>query len=167
MSVFAQDDVESRTPFRAQHLMPITLAYRRNLIGENNTALEQVQPSEELDTARHEVSLGQIRQAKIEAPETSLFRDMMDREDRGEGKLLMVDQRGHQSRGPIMHVQNLRRRRHPSRQFERRFGKENETLGVVVVGDTMLAINSRAIEKLVAANKKSLHPAGRPAFDKF
>src|SRR5436305_3931960 len=115
MRVFAQDDVESGPTFRAQHLMPIMLADRRYLIGENNPALEQVQTAKELDTARHEVSLGQIRQAKIEAPETSLFRDMMDREDRGEGKLLMVDQRGHQRRGPIMHVQNLRRGRHPPR----------------------------------------------------
>src|SRR5205085_7815656 len=133
-----------------------TLAHRRDLIGENNTALEQVQTAEELDTARHEVSLGQIRQAKIEAPETSLFRDMMDREDRGEGKLLMVDQRGHQSRGPIMHVQNLRRRRHPPRQLERRFGKENETRGVVFVRHAVLAVNSGPIEKFVAANEESL-----------
>src|SRR5438105_10346275 len=98
MCVLAHNDVEAAAAFGAEHLMPITLAHRRDLIGENNTSFEQIQPSEELDTARHEVSLGQIRQAKIEAPETSLFRDMMDREDRGEGKLLMVDQRGHQSR---------------------------------------------------------------------
>src|ERR1700694_1376521 len=111
MRVLAQDDVEAAAAFRAQDFVAITLAYRRDLVGENNSALEQVEPAEKLDAAGHEVSLGEIRQVKVEAPETSLLREMMDRENRGEGKVLMVDQHGHERRGPIMDVQNLRRRR--------------------------------------------------------
>src|ERR1700682_5973287 len=101
MRVFAQNDVESAA-FRAEHLPAIAFAHRRDLVGENDSALEQIQPAKKLDAARREVSLGQIRQGKIKAPETSLLRKMMDREDRGERQVLMVHQHGHERRGPVM-----------------------------------------------------------------
>ena len=60
----------------------------------------------------------------------------------------------HQRRRPIVQVQNLRRRRETSRQFDRSFAEKNETRGVIFVRLAVFAINSGAIEKLVAAHKK-------------
>src|SRR2546423_13139871 len=86
--VLAEDDVEFAAAFGRQYLAPIALAHRRDFIGENDSSFEEVEPAEVLDTGRLEISLRQIRQVKIEAPETALFREMMDREHGGERQSL-------------------------------------------------------------------------------
>ena len=167
MGVFAQHDVELAAALRGEHLAPETFADGGDLVGEKDPALEQIQPAEILDAGRFEISLRQIRQIEIESPKTSLLRQMMDREHGRKRQFLFGHQHRDKRRSPIVHVKNLRRWRHPPRHLQRGFGEENETRRVVFVGDAVFAIDARAIEKLVAANKKHLHAAGRPTFDKF
>jgi hypothetical protein len=57
-------------------------------------------------------------------------------------------------------MQNLRRGRERAREFERCFVEENKTRGIIFVRLTVLAVNSCAIEKFIAAHKENLHAAG-------
>src|SRR5947207_11611151 len=68
MSVFAQDDIETETAVGSQHLLPIPFTDGGDLVREDHSALEQVQAAEELDTARFEISLGQVGQLEIKPP---------------------------------------------------------------------------------------------------
>jgi len=165
--VLAQDDVEFAAAFGRQHFTPIPLAHGRDFIGENDPTLEEVEPAKILDASRLEIPLRQIRQIEIKAPETSLFREMMNREHGGERQSLVDDQHGHERGRPIVDMKDLRHGRHPPRYFERGFGEENETGRVVIVGHAVLAVDAGAIEEFVAANKEHLHAAGGPAFHKF
>ena len=55
---------------------------------------------------------------------------------------------------PIVDMQNLWRRGQAARQLDRRLVEKNETGSVVFIGDSMLTVNFRVIEKFVAPNKK-------------
>src|ERR1041384_2534106 len=57
MGVFAQNNVELATTLRSKHLAPVTLAHRRDFVGEHDPGLEQVEPAAELDAVRLEISL--------------------------------------------------------------------------------------------------------------
>jgi len=81
VGVLAQNGVESVTKFRCLDFAPIMLAHCRQFVGEENSALEKIQLPVKLDAAQREKTLVKIRQAKIESPETSLLRDVMNRED--------------------------------------------------------------------------------------
>ena len=167
MRMLAQHDVEIAPPFGSQHLAPITLAHGGDLVGKNDSALEQIQPAEILDARRLEIALRQIRQVEIEAPETPLLGEMMNREHGRKRQALVLHENRNERRRPIVDMEDLRRRRHAPRHFERRFAEENETRGVVFVGDTVFAVDARAIEKLVATDEECLDAAGRPAFHEF
>ena len=108
---------------------------------------------------------GKFVSRKIESPETSLLSHMMNGQHSLEWQSLCMHKHRHQRRRPIVHVQNLQLRRQPPRQFERRFAEENKSRGIVFVRLAVLAVNSRAIEKLIAANQKQLHAAGAPALE--
>ena len=59
--VFAQHDIEPAAAFRRQHFAAKTLAHGRDLIGENDAALEQIHSPEELQAAQREVAFRKIR----------------------------------------------------------------------------------------------------------
>src|ERR1044072_2654858 len=135
------------------------------LIGVENTAFQEVQSPKEFDAVQREKGLRQICKRKIESPKTALVSDMMNGERGFEWKPLCIDKDRHQRRGPIVRVQDLQLRRQAPSQFQRRLTEENESRGVIFVRPAPLAVNSRAIEKFAASNKKQLHAACAPRLD--
>jgi len=83
-----------------------------------------------------------------------LIGQTMDREHGRKGQPMGAHIHWHQRGRPIVQVQNLRRRRETARQFDRGFAEKNETRGIILVRLAVFAINSVAIEKLVASHKK-------------
>src|SRR2546421_12541078 len=92
---------------------------------------------------------------------------MMNRQHGRERELLIRNERRNERRRPIVAMENLRRRRHSPRQFDRGFAEENETRGVVLVSDAVFAIDARPIEERIATNEERLNTPRRPAFDEF
>src|ERR1043166_6384157 len=107
MRMLAQHDIEAASAFGAQDLAPVSLAYRGELVGGNNSALEQIEPAKILHPGRLEIFLGQICQLKIKAPETPLLRQMVNGQHGGKREPLLRNQDRNEGRGPIMDMQNL------------------------------------------------------------
>src|SRR5205823_205417 len=78
MRIFAQDPIQAAAAGRRQDFAAIMFAYGRDPVGIQNSALEKIQPSEELDSIQGEKSLRQICKREIEAPKTALVSHMMN-----------------------------------------------------------------------------------------
>jgi hypothetical protein len=83
----------------------------------------------------------------------------MDCQHRCERQIMSAHKHRHQRGRPIMHVQNLQRRRQAPGEFQCSLAKKDKPGRVIFVRLAVLAVNSRPIKKLVAANQKQLHPA--------
>src|SRR5207249_1812574 len=140
-------------------------ADRGDSIGVKNSAFEEIQSPKKLNSMESKKPLWQICQPEIQSPKTPLVSYVMDRQDGFEWQPLRIHKYRHQRRGPIVQVQNFHLRRQPPSQFQRCFAKENESRGIIFVRLTTLAVNSRAIKKLITTNQKQLHAAGAPPLE--
>src|ERR1043166_2701842 len=66
--VFAQHRVEPAAELGREHLAPVMLAHRRDLVGIKNSALKEIDPAEKFDAMEREETLRQIGQAKSASP---------------------------------------------------------------------------------------------------
>src|ERR1051325_9549975 len=105
--VFAQHRVEPAAELGREHLAPVMLAHRRDLVGIKNSALKEIDPAEKFDAMEREETLRQIGQAKIESPEAALLGQVMNREQGTKGQMMGVHVNGHQRRRPIVNMQDL------------------------------------------------------------
>ena len=108
MRVFAQNDIQPATELRRLDLAPMPLAHGRDSVSEQNSAFEEIEFSEKLDATEGKESFVQVRQPKIEAPKTSLLRNVMNGQDSRERQVVRAHVNGHKGGRPIVHVQNLR-----------------------------------------------------------
>src|SRR6266481_7572741 len=123
-------------------------------IGVKDSAFEKIQSPKKLDSMQGEKPLWQICESEIKSPKTALVSYVMDRQDGFEWQPLRIHKNRHQCRGPIVQVQNFQLRRQPPSQFQRRFAEENESRSIIFVRPTALAVNCRAIKKLIKTNQK-------------
>src|SRR5437016_5345023 len=130
------------------------LAHRCHFVGKKNSTFEKVKFPEKFHAAQGKKTLVQIGQPKVEAPETALLGDVMNRQHSREWQVMRSHINWHERGRPIVDVQNLRCRSQATCQFHRSFAEKNETRGVIFVGGAMFAINSVAIEEFVAADEK-------------
>src|SRR5262249_6732990 len=115
MLIFAQYTIEPATAVWRQDFAPVVFAYCCDPIGIQNSALEKIQSSKELDSMQAEKSLRQICKPEIEAPKTALVSDMMNSQHSLERQSFGIYKHRHQRRCPIMHMQNLQLRRQSAR----------------------------------------------------
>src|SRR5882724_2517971 len=123
-------------------------------IGVKDSAFEEIQAPEKLNAMECEKLLRQVHQPEIKSPKTALVSHVMNGQHSLERQPLRIHKNRHQCRGPIVQVQNLHLRRQPPSQFQRCFAEENESRGIIFVLLTTLAVNSRAIKKLIITNQK-------------
>ena len=123
-------------------------------IGVKDSAFEKIQAPEKLNAMECEKLLRQICESEVKSPKTALVSYVMDRQDGFEWQPLRIHKYRHQRRGPIVHMQNFQLRRQPPSQFQRRFAEENESRSIIFVRPTALAVNCRAIKKLIKTNQK-------------
>src|SRR6266403_259266 len=129
-------------------------ADRGDSIGVKNSAFEKIQSPKKLDSMECEKLLRQVRHLEIQSPKTPLVSYVMNGQHSLERQPLRIHKYRHQCRGPIVQVQNFHLRRQPPSQFQRCFAEENESRGIIFVRLTTLAVNSRAIKKLITTNQK-------------
>src|ERR1041385_7346772 len=80
--VFAQHRIEPAAELRREHLAPVMLAHRRDLIGIKNSTFEEIEPAEKFDAVEREETLRQIGQAKVQSPEAALLGQVRSEERR-------------------------------------------------------------------------------------
>src|SRR5215510_6293264 len=107
MLIFTQHPVETAAPGWCQDFAAIMLAYGCDPIGIQNSALEKIQPSEELDSMEREIPLRQICKPEIESPKTALVSNMMNGQHRLERQPLRIHEHRYQRRRPVVQVQDL------------------------------------------------------------
>src|SRR6187397_185499 len=164
MRIFTQHAIQTASTCCSQDFAPVMLADRCGSVGEENAGFEKIQPSEKLCAIQRKKTVRQIREMKIESPEAALISNVMDRQNRAERQSVRMHEHRHQSRRPIVHVQNLQLGRQSPGELDDCFAEKNESRGVIFVLRTALAVNSSAIKKFIAADEEQLHPAGASAF---
>src|SRR6266850_1299102 len=107
MRVFAQYPIEPVAARWRQDFTPVMFANRCDLIGVQNSALEEIQASEEFHSMQGKKSLRQIGKPEIESPKAALVSDMMNGQHSFKRQALPVHEHRHERRRPIVHVQNL------------------------------------------------------------
>ena len=152
--IFAQHALEFATALRRLHLAFVVFAHGGDLVGEKDSAFQEIHFPEKLDSAKGEETFVQIRQAKIKPPKTALLGKMMDREHGGERQMVCAYEDGHERGRPIVHVQNLRRGVQATGQFHGGFAEKNKARGIVFILHTVFAIDCCAVEKIVAPDEK-------------
>src|SRR6476659_5923581 len=165
MRIFTQHAIQTASTCRTQDFAPVMLADRCGSVGEENTGLEKIQPSEKLCAVQRKKSARQIREMKIESPEAALISNVVNGQNRAKRQSVCMHENRHQRRCPIVYVQNLHLRCQSPGQLERRFAEKNESRGIIFVRRAALAVNSSAIKKLIAADEEQLHAAGASAFE--
>src|ERR1041384_5936182 len=131
--VFAQHRVEPAAELGREHLAPVMLAHRRDLVGIKNSALKEIDPAEKFDAMEREETLRQIGQAKVESPEAALLGQVMNREQGTKGQMMGVQETGPQRRPQMLTRRARGRGGYPARQFHRRSAEKNEAGGIVFV----------------------------------
>src|SRR6266496_6064530 len=119
MRIFAQSAIETTSAGWRQDFPPIMFAYCCDPIGIQNSAFKKIQPSEELDSMEGEKPLRQICKPEIESPKTALISDMMNGQHGLERQPLRMHKHRHQSRSPVVHVQDLYLRRQSATELQR------------------------------------------------
>src|SRR5262249_14983274 len=104
MGVFAQDAVKAAAARWRENFAPVMLAYGCDPVGIKDSALEEIQPSKELDPMQSEKSLRQIGKHKIKSPKTALICHVMNGQHSLEWRPLRMHKHRHQRCGPIVHV---------------------------------------------------------------
>ena len=110
MRIFTQHAIQTASTCRSQDFAPVVLADRCGSVGVKNAAFEKIQPSEKLYAVQRKETLRQIREMKIESPEAALISNVVDGQNRAERQSVRMHENRHQSRRPIVHVQNLQLR---------------------------------------------------------
>src|SRR4051812_20003761 len=82
---------------------------------------------------------------------------MMNREHGAEWQARFTSPDRYQSRGPVVSMQDLRRRCQSPREFEGGLAKEDKTLRIVLVGYAVFAVDPGTIKEFIAAHIKQLH----------
>src|SRR5262249_4878531 len=164
MRIFPQHSIQTASTCRCQDFAPVVLAHSGGSVSVKNSAFKKIQPSEKLDAVERKEPLRQIREMKIESPETALVSNVVDRQNRVERQPVCMHKNGHQRRRPIVHVQNLQLRCQSPGQFDDCFAEKNESRSIIFVRLAALAVNSSAIKKFIAADEEQLHVAGAAAF---
>src|SRR4029077_17090317 len=79
--ILPQHDVQPATTLGRLDFTPIMLTDGRHFVGEQNSALEEIEFPKKLDATEREKAFVQIGQPKIESPKTPLVGNVMDREN--------------------------------------------------------------------------------------
>src|SRR2546430_17601192 len=133
MRIFAQYSIEAVAAGGRQDFAPVMFAYCCDPIGIENSALEKIQASEKLDSIEGEKPLREICKSEIESPATALISDMMNGQHGLERQPLRMHKHRHQSRSPVVHVQDLYLRRQSARELQRRLAKKDKPGGVILI----------------------------------
>src|SRR6266536_501280 len=161
MRIFAHHQVKAvaARPAGAGYLAPVMFAHRCDPVGIENSTFKKIQPSKKLDAMQGKEPFRQICEIEVQSPETALIGDVMDCQQRCERQVVRAHKHRHERGCPIVDVQNLQYRCQSPGEFQRCLAKKDKPCRVIFVRLALLAINSRPIEKIVAADEKQLHPA--------
>src|SRR2546423_10745433 len=107
MGIFPKYRIQAASTVRRENFASVMFTYGCNSIGVKNPSFQQIHPAEELNSAKRKESLVQVRQFEIQAPEASLFSQVMDCQNSGERQVVGVHQHRHERRRPIVNVQYL------------------------------------------------------------
>lgn len=138
----------------------VCLTDRREPVGVQNPALEQVELTVKLEAVRTKEGARQVGTGKLGCREGALKRQVVQGQNGSEGQGFFPDQHGQQGGLPIVHMQDFWRGRHASGQFKNGFGEENKPLGVVRIIAVVGSVEAGAVKIFVPADQEELE-AGR------